>query len=98
MKEMLKERQVVQQLKTTTEKQAARIALQEEQIPSLTMASITLTSATSLVPNADDEDSTIRIGDFSDGNGAGSLVCYIGGIWNNLQPVSGSVVVVTLDT
>jgi hypothetical protein len=38
MKEMLKERQVVQQLKATTEKQAARIALQEEQIHSLTAA------------------------------------------------------------
>lgn len=46
---------------------------------------------------ADDEDSTIRIGDLSNGNGAGSLQCYIGGIWNNPQPVGGSVVVVTLD-
>jgi hypothetical protein len=46
---------------------------------------------------ADDEDSTIRIGDISNGNGAGSLQCYIGGIWNNPQPVGGSVVVVTLD-
>jgi uncharacterized coiled-coil protein SlyX len=36
MKEILKERQVVQQLKATTEKQAARIALQEEQIKTLT--------------------------------------------------------------
>jgi hypothetical protein len=44
-----------------------------------------------------DEDSTIRIGDISNGNGAGSLQCYIGGIWNNPQPVGGSVVVVTLD-
>jgi hypothetical protein len=44
-----------------------------------------------------DEDSTIRIGDLSNGNGAGSLQCYIGGIWNNPQPVGGSVVVVTLD-
>lgn len=44
-----------------------------------------------------DESSTIRIGDFSNGNGAGSEECYIGGIWNNLQPVGGSVVVVTLD-
>ena len=47
--------------------------------------------------DAADEDSTIRIGDISDGNGAGSLQCYIGGIWNNPQPVGGSVVVVTLD-
>jgi hypothetical protein len=46
---------------------------------------------------ADDEDSTIRIGDLSNGNGAGSLDCYIGGIFNNVQPVGGSVVVVTLD-
>jgi uncharacterized coiled-coil protein SlyX len=46
---------------------------------------------------ADDEDSTIRIGDLSNGNGAGSLACYIGGIWNNPQPVGGSVVVVTLN-
>ena len=61
------------------------------------LASITLTSATSLVHEADDEDSTIRIGDISNGNGAGSLACYIGGIWNNPQPVGGNVVVVTLD-
>jgi uncharacterized coiled-coil protein SlyX len=46
---------------------------------------------------ASDEDSTIRIGDLSNGNGAGSLACYIGGIWNNPQPVGGSVVVVTLN-
>ena len=37
-KEVLKERQVVQQLKATTEKQAARIALQENQIQTLTAA------------------------------------------------------------
>jgi hypothetical protein len=36
MKEILKERQVVQELKATTEKQAARIALQEGQIKALT--------------------------------------------------------------
>jgi hypothetical protein len=46
---------------------------------------------------AADESSTIRIGDISNGNGAGSLECYVGGIWNNPQPVGGSVVVVTLD-
>ena len=46
---------------------------------------------------AADEDSTIRIGDLSNGNGAGSLACYIGGIFNNPQPVGGSVVVVTLN-
>ncbi len=46
---------------------------------------------------AGDESSTIRIGDFSNGNGNGSLQCYVGGIWNNPQPVGGSVVVVTLD-
>jgi len=46
---------------------------------------------------AGDESNTIRIGDISNGNGAGSLECYIGGIWNNLQPVGGSVVQVTLD-
>ena len=44
-----------------------------------------------------DEDSTIRIGDISNGNGAGSLECYIGGIFNNEQPVGGDVVVVTLN-
>jgi septal ring factor EnvC (AmiA/AmiB activator) len=33
---LLKERQVVQQLKASIEKQAARIALQEEQIKTLT--------------------------------------------------------------
>ncbi len=43
-----------------------------------------------------DEDLTIRIADFST-DGFGSQACYIGGIWNNLQPVGGSVVVVTLD-
>ena len=49
-------------------------------------------------PNfADEEDGTIRINDISNGNGAGSLQCYIGGIWNNEQPVGGSVVFVTLD-
>ena len=36
--ELLKERQIVQQLKATTEKQAARIALQESQIQTLTTA------------------------------------------------------------
>ncbi len=44
-----------------------------------------------------DESSTIRIGDLSDGNGAGSLECFIGGIFNNFQPVGGTVVEVTLD-
>jgi hypothetical protein len=44
-----------------------------------------------------DESDTIRIGDVSNGNGAGSLECYIGGISNNFQPVSGTVVAVTLD-
>ena len=38
LKEVLKQRHVVQQLKTTTEKQAARIALQENQIQTLTAA------------------------------------------------------------
>ncbi|HEX5490448.1 MAG TPA: hypothetical protein VFX07_04255 [Candidatus Udaeobacter sp.] len=38
MKEVLKQREIVQQLKTTTEKQAARIALQENQIHTLTAA------------------------------------------------------------
>jgi hypothetical protein len=38
LKEVLKQRQVVQQLKATTEKQAARIALQENQIQTLTAA------------------------------------------------------------
>ena len=46
---------------------------------------------------AGDESNTVRIGDVSNGNGAGSLECYIGGIFNNFQPVGGSVVVVTLD-
>ena len=46
---------------------------------------------------APDEDSTIRIGDLSNGNGAGSLACFIGGIFNNFQPVGGSVVEVTLN-
>ncbi|MFL6500379.1 MAG: hypothetical protein ACJ8LL_06635 [Candidatus Udaeobacter sp.] len=46
---------------------------------------------------AADESDTIRIGDVSNGNGAGSLQCYIGGIFNNFQPVGGDVVVVTLN-
>jgi hypothetical protein len=46
---------------------------------------------------AGDESNTIRIGDVSNGNGSGSLQCYIGGIFNNFQPVGGSVVLVTLD-
>ena len=46
---------------------------------------------------AADESDTIRIGDLSNGNGAGSLQCYIGGIFNNFQPVGGSVVEVTID-
>ena len=43
-----------------------------------------------------DEDFTIRIADFS-ADGFGSAACFIGGIWNNEQPVGGSVVLVTLD-
>ena len=43
-----------------------------------------------------DESSTIRIGDLSE-NGSGSAECYIGGIFNNFQPVGGTVVEVTLD-
>ena len=46
---------------------------------------------------ADEEDGTIRINDISNGNGAGSLECYIGGIWNNEQPLGKNVVLVTLD-
>src|SRR5438132_12481943 len=44
-----------------------------------------------------DESNTIRIGDLSNGNGSGSLACFIGGIFNNPQPVGGTVVEVTLD-
>ena len=44
-----------------------------------------------------DEDLTIRIADFSI-DGFGSAECFIGGIFNNPQPVGGTVVVVTLDT
>ena len=46
---------------------------------------------------AADESNTIRIGDLSNGNGAGSLACFIGGIFNNFQPIGGTKVVVTLD-
>ncbi|PYL02965.1 MAG: hypothetical protein DME31_07920, partial [Verrucomicrobia bacterium] len=35
--------------------------------------------------------------DISNGNGAGSLACFIGGIFNNFQPVGGAVVEVTLN-
>ena len=47
--------------------------------------------------NANDEDLTIRIGDISAGTGSGPAACFIGGIFNNEQPVGGNVVVVTLD-
>ena len=43
-----------------------------------------------------DEDLTIRIGDVS-ADGFGSAACFIGGIFNNAQPVGGNVVVVTLN-
>ena len=66
------------------------VQVQDNQTWSL--ASITLTSVTSLVPSTGDESSTIRIGDLSNGNGAGSEECYIGGIFNNIQPVGGTVV------
>ena len=45
--------------------------------------------------NVGDEDSTIRIGDLS--NGTGSVQCFIGGIATSEQPVGGSVVAVTID-
>ena len=32
-----------------------------------------------------------------DGTGSGPAACFIGGIFNNPQPVGGNVVVVTLD-
>jgi hypothetical protein len=44
-----------------------------------------------------DESNVIRISDLSNGNGAGSLACFIGGIFNNHQPVGGNVVAVTLN-
>ena len=43
---------------------------------------------------AGDESSTIRINDLSGGN---AQECFIGGIFNNFQPVGGTVVEVTLD-
>jgi hypothetical protein len=43
-----------------------------------------------------DEDLTIRIGDKS-ADGFGSAACYIGGIFNNEQPLAANVVVVTLN-
>ena len=46
--------------------------------------------------NADNEDLTIRIGDIS-ADGFGSAACFIGGIFNNEQPVGGNVVAVTLN-
>ena len=45
---------------------------------------------------AADETSTIRIADISI-DGFGSAECFIGGIFNNFQPVGGSVVEVTID-
>ena len=44
----------------------------------------------------DNEDLTIRIGDIS-ADGFGSAACFIGGIFNNPQPVGGTVVAVTID-
>ena len=47
---------------------------------------------------AADESDTIRIGDLSNGNGSGSLACYIGGIFANGPTVlGGNIVEVTLD-
>src|SRR5262249_4245623 len=46
---------------------------------------------------ADDESSTIRIGDVSNGNGAGSLQCYISVNYSHSQPGGGSFAVVPLD-
>ena len=47
---------------------------------------------------AGDESDTIRIGDLSNGNGAGSLACFIGGIFANGPTVlGGNIVEVTLD-
>jgi hypothetical protein len=43
-----------------------------------------------------DEDLTIRIGDLSE-DGFGSAACFIGGIFNNFQPRSASVAVVTIN-
>ena len=43
-----------------------------------------------------EETNTIRIADISI-DGFGSAECFIGGIFNNFQPVGGSVVEVTLD-
>src|SRR5207248_3480982 len=43
-----------------------------------------------------DEDLTIRIADVSV-DGFGSAACFIGGIFNNPQPVGGNVVAVTLN-
>ena len=43
-----------------------------------------------------DENLTIRIADVSI-DGFGSAACYIGGIFNNFQPVGGNVVAVTLN-
>jgi uncharacterized coiled-coil protein SlyX len=48
-----------------------------------------------------DESNVIRIGDLSNGNGAGSLACFIGGIFANNQPVNGTNIVevtINLDT
>ena len=46
---------------------------------------------------APDESNTIRIGDITNESG-GSLECFIGGIFNNFQPVNGdNVVQVTLN-
>ena len=44
---------------------------------------------------AGDESNTIRIGHRSNGNG--SLECYIGGLFNNFQPLGDTVVQVTID-
>src|SRR5207247_8870024 len=46
---------------------------------------------------APDESRTSRIGDLANGNGAGSLACFSGGIFANFQPVGGAIVEVTLN-
>ena len=61
------------------------------------MASITLTSATSLVPMPTTK--TVRSASATSRRERGRVLaaCYIGGILNNAQPVGGNVVVVTLN-
>ena len=87
VKELLKERQVVQQLKATTEKQAARIALQEGQIQTLTAA---LKQQAEQIQKVSAQLEMVRAGAASGGESikllSRSAVREVSASWIQLQP------------